>query len=109
MIRESLIAIGLAVLSLRAADAAPPTLAPQPPPAAAAAAKTAAATPPTSAPTTATSAPARYGLVIPPGFKKIEVNQRAAVLEPVDEAWVRQTLEAVQPTTMPTTMPSDLL
>jgi hypothetical protein len=97
MIRESLIAIGLALLSLRAAGAAPP------------AAPSAPATHPTSAPTTATSAPARYVLIIPPGFKKIEVNQRAAVLEPVDEAWVRQTLEALQPTTMPTTMPSDLL
>jgi hypothetical protein len=98
MIRKSLIALGLAFAVHAPAFAAPPAPASAPSRGAA----------PASAPST-TTAPAHHALVIPPGFKKITVNQRMALVEPADEAWVSQTLEAVQPTTMPTTMPSDLL
>lgn len=51
----------------------------------------------------------RHVLIIPPGFKVITVQQRTAVVEPADEAWVSQALQELAPTTRPTTMPSDLL
>src|SRR5262245_33150895 len=51
----------------------------------------------------------RRAIVIPPGFKSITANQRTALLEEADEPWVRKALEAQKPTTMPTTMPSEVL
>jgi hypothetical protein len=51
----------------------------------------------------------RHALVVPPGFNSITESGINAICLPEDEAWVRQTLAKLQPTTRPSTMPSDLL
>jgi hypothetical protein len=59
--------------------------------------------PPAAAPATPTSAPAsrpRREAVIPAGFSKIEVDGRVALVEPADEAWVRQAMTG-RPATQP--------
>jgi hypothetical protein len=62
------------------------------------------------APATApASAPVRYVLLMPPGFKAVVVGSHTAVVEPADEPWVRKSLETLKPTTLPSTMPSTLL
>lgn len=65
-------------------------------------------TAPSSAPASAPAA-ARKTLVVPPGFKVITANDHSMVVEPGDEAWVRKALSDMKPTTMPTTMPADLV
>src|SRR5262249_49456216 len=57
------------------------------------------------------SAPARprHVLQMPSGFKTITVEGHTALLEPADEAWVNEALKVQQPTTLPTTMPVDVV
>lgn len=57
----------------------------------------------------ATAPRERRTLVVPPNFKLVVVDRRTAVCQEGDEPWVRQALNEIQPTTRPTTMPSDLL
>jgi hypothetical protein len=59
-------------------------------------------------PATAPTTRPRHSVVIPPGFKSIAVDHWTVLLEPADEAWVRKALSAQQPTTLPSTMPSDV-
>lgn len=61
-----------------------------------------------SAPTSAPDAP-RYVMTIPPGFHKVESGFRVALCEAVDDAWVKKALADVAPTTMPSTMPADII
>jgi hypothetical protein len=60
---------------------------------------------PTSAPTTA---PAPHRLTMPPGFIKVSASERTCLCEPPDKEWVTKALNDLQPTSRPTTMPSDL-
>lgn len=60
----------------------------------------------TSAPATL---PQRHALVVPPGFTVVEIEGRNYVLQQPDEAWVRESLKNLKPTTLPTTMPSTLI
>jgi hypothetical protein len=62
--------------------------------------------PPATAPATT---PVRYVLVMPPGFKAVAMGNHTAIVEPTDEAWVRETLQTLAPTTLPSTMPANLL
>src|SRR5687768_7556787 len=62
-----------------------------------------------TAPTTATTQRPRYVMTIPPGFHKVEVGYRVALCEPADDAWVKKVLNDAPPTTMPTTMPADVI
>ncbi|HWP40246.1 MAG TPA: hypothetical protein VNL70_04925 [Tepidisphaeraceae bacterium] len=65
---------------------------------------------PASLPTTGpATGPLPHRVVIPPGFKVLQIANHTALLEPADEPWVRQVLQNITPTTMPTTMPGDLL
>ncbi|CAN5651079.1 hypothetical protein BH09PLA1_BH09PLA1_13640 [soil metagenome] len=69
---------------------------------------------PAAAPAPATApasvpVPPRYVMTVPPGFHKVESGYRAAICEDVDDAWVRKALDEVAPTTMPTTMPGDVV
>lgn len=71
-----------------------------------------AATVPATAPSTVpTSGPARPRLEVPPGFVRIDVGTRHLLIEPADEAWVREAVaEAGKlPVTRPSTLPADLL
>jgi hypothetical protein len=64
--------------------------------------------PPASAPTTQPPAPPRK-VVMPPGFKLVQVNGRNVFCEAADESWVSMALQKIQPTTKPATMPATLL
>ena len=65
-----------------------------------------AGTAPASAPTT--QGPPRK-VVMPPGFKLVQVNGRNIFCEPADEGWISMALQKIQPTTKPATMPATLL
>jgi hypothetical protein len=70
----------------------------------------AATTVPSTFPSTSPSTqPARHEVVVPPGFVKVTAAERTALCLPADQAWVVKNLTELQPTTRPTTMPSDLL
>jgi hypothetical protein len=56
-----------------------------------------------------TTTPTRYELMMPPGFSAITVGPRTALCEPPDESWVRQVLGEIEPTTLPSTMPADIV
>jgi hypothetical protein len=58
---------------------------------------------------TTTTAPARHVVVVPPGFETIIVRGQTLLIEPADEAWVRAALADLRPTSLPSTMPADLL
>lgn len=73
-----------------------------------ASAQPAPSTAPATGPATQPQRP-RKAVSVPPGFKLIEDGPRRALCQPADEAWVRDALADRQPTTRPTTMPSDLL
>src|SRR5436190_16952581 len=60
-------------------------------------------------PGAATTSPAPYVLIMPPGFEKVTVAGHTALCEPNDREWVKKTLEQIKPATRPTTMPADLL
>jgi hypothetical protein len=45
----------------------------------------------------------------PPGFKRVEIDGRMFFLEPADQRWVSDALRQAAPTTMPSTMPADVL
>src|SRR3954467_2110701 len=47
--------------------------------------------------------------VIPPGFKRAEINGRIAVYEPADEQWVTATLQKNAAATRPATLPVAML
>lgn len=64
---------------------------------------------PTTGPTTTAAPRPRDVVVIPPGFRTVEINRRTVILETADEPWVRQSLETISSTSMPSTMPSDLV
>lgn len=51
----------------------------------------------------------RPRLVVPQGFVRLDIGERHFLIEPSDEAWVRQAVAKAQPATRPSTMPSDLL
>src|SRR4051812_35375288 len=61
-----------------------------------------------TAPTTATSAPAPYRLVVPAGFVKVTANDRAALVESAETAWAREALTQTPPATRPSPMPADI-
>src|SRR4051812_45448581 len=65
-----------------------------------------AAAPPATA---ASTAPARYAVVMPAGFEKVEVGGHMAICKPADMEWVKKGLAEVKPATRPTTMPVDVL
>jgi hypothetical protein len=58
---------------------------------------------PAPAPTT------RRVAVVPQGFKKIEVNGRAAMVEPADEQWLTATLQKIAAATRPASVPATVL
>src|SRR5438094_8835638 len=60
-------------------------------------------------PAPATAPPARYVLVMPPGYEKVTVAGHTALAQPNDVEWVKKALGEVKPATRPTTMPSDVL
>jgi hypothetical protein len=64
--------------------------------------------PATATATTTAPAPPRK-VTIPPGFKVVTVNNRRAICEPADEAWVATSLGKVKATTRPATLPAQLL
>jgi hypothetical protein len=67
---------------------------------------------PASLPTTLTTAPATrpaYHVTVPPGFKKVVIESRTLIIQDADVKWVTESLEAMAPTTRPTTMPADML
>ena len=64
---------------------------------------------PASAPAAASSQPAPHKLVMPPGFKVIQVNGRNALCEPVDEAWVTTALSKIPSNPKPSTQPANIL
>src|SRR4051812_19270155 len=63
-------------------------------------------TPPASAPA---SQPAPHKMVMPPGFKLIQVNGRNALCEPVDESWVTTALSKIPAANKPSTQPANIL
>jgi hypothetical protein len=63
-----------------------------------------AATLPGPAPTTRPP----YVATAPPAFVRAEIEGRTFFVKEADRAWVTQVVEAQQPTTRPTTMPTDL-
>ncbi|HEX3358449.1 MAG TPA: hypothetical protein VHS31_15860 [Tepidisphaeraceae bacterium] len=65
---------------------------------------------PATAPSTSPATlPARHQVVIPPGFIKVEADERTAICEPADKDWIVKALNDFQPSTRPSTMPSDLV
>jgi hypothetical protein len=54
-------------------------------------------------------ATAPHRLTVPSGFKLIEAESHRIIAEAADEAWIRDALKTMTPTTQPSTMPSDLL
>src|SRR5450432_293523 len=54
------------------------------------------------------TAPARHEVVVPAGFNRITVSGRNVLIDPKDSDWIQQTLTALAPTTMPSTMPADM-
>src|SRR6186997_468248 len=66
----------------------------------------AAATPATS-PATTQRAP--HKLVLPNGFKIVNINGRNVVVEPADEAWVTAAMGKMPATTKPATQPAVML
>jgi hypothetical protein len=67
------------------------------------------AQPATTPATSPATAPARHVVVIPPGFIKVEADERVALCEPADKDWVVKALTDFQPSARPSTMPSDLV
>src|SRR4051812_12627945 len=61
------------------------------------------------APVPSTTAPARYEMVMPPGFEKVTVGSHVALCKPADLEWVKKGLAETKPATRPTTMPADVL
>jgi hypothetical protein len=68
-----------------------------------------AAAPRTQSTSRATTQAPRHEVVVPAGFVKITSAERTAICLPADQGWVTKALADLQPTTRPTTMPSDLL
>jgi hypothetical protein len=58
---------------------------------------------------TATTQRQRYVAQVPAGFKRVSIEGRELFVQPQDEAWVSQAIQNAPPTTMPTTMPADLI
>lgn len=54
-------------------------------------------------------ATSRPRLVTPAGFVRMEISGRQFMIEPGDEAWVREAVAKVRPATRPSTMPSDVV
>jgi hypothetical protein len=65
------------------------------------------ATAPAAAPTSAPAPPRK--VTIPTGFKVVTVNNRKAICEPADEAWVATALGKAQATTRPSTRPTQIV
>jgi hypothetical protein len=57
----------------------------------------------------ATTAPVRRALVVPAGYKVIEVGDRRVVAEGGEEGWIRKAMAELAPATRPTTGPVDLV
>jgi hypothetical protein len=66
-----------------------------------------AATAPASAPAATQRAP--HKLVVPQGFKIININGRNVVVEPAEEAWVTAAMGKMPATTKPATQPASML
>lgn len=67
------------------------------------------AIPPASQPATQPVQRPRHVMKIPPGFHKVEAGFRVVLCEPADDAWVKAAINDTPPTTMPTTMPADVI
>jgi hypothetical protein len=53
--------------------------------------------------------PARHAVVVPTGYSILKANGRSVLVETNDAQWVQPALAAMGPTTLPSTMPADIL